>query len=85
MLDILEHGVTLTATTTLVLVVAIPLSPAAVGLVVPLHHTVTQMTKLDCGVQQCNQLVNANIIIIVIIYRAMQAAVIHAACNNYVL
>ena len=62
MLDTLEHGVTLTAATTIVLVVAIPLSPAAVDVVVPLHHTVTQMTKLDYGVQQCHQLVNANII-----------------------
>ena len=57
MLNILEHGVTLTATTTLVLVVAIPLSPAAVGITYPIHHTVTQMIKLDCGVQQCHQLV----------------------------
>ena len=59
MLNILEHGVTLTATTTLVLVVAIPLSLAAVGIIDLFHHTVTQMTKLDCGVQQCHQLVRA--------------------------
>ena len=62
MLDILEHGVILTVTTTLVLVVAIPLSPAAADLV-SLYHHVTQMTKLDYGVQQCNQLVNENIIL----------------------
>ena len=47
MLDTLEHGVILTATTTLVLVVAIPLSPAAVDVIDLIHHTVTQMTKLD--------------------------------------
>ena len=62
MLDTLGHGVTLTVTTTLVLVVAIPLSPAAVDVIDPLHHTVTQMTKLDCGVQHLP--VSANIIVI---------------------
>ena len=55
----MEHGVILTVTTTLVLVVAIPLSPAAVGVTDPIHQTITQMIKLDCGVQQCHQLVNA--------------------------
>ena len=60
MLNILEHGVILTVTTTLVLVVAIPLSPAAVGVDHFHHHTVTQMIKLDCGV---HQLVNVNIIL----------------------
>ena len=54
----MDHGVILTATTTLVLVVAILLSPAAVGVIDHIHSPVTQMTKLDYGVQQCHQLVN---------------------------
>ena len=56
MLNILEHGVILTVTTTLVLVVAIPLSPIAPDIIPSVAHF---MVKLDCGVQQCHQLVCA--------------------------
>ena len=49
MLNTLEHGVTQTATTTIVVVVATPLLTAAVDAVHPTHHTVTIMTRLGCG------------------------------------
>ena len=51
-LNTLEHGVTRTATITIVLAVAILHSPVAVGVIDLIIHTVTQMIKLDCGVQQ---------------------------------
>ena len=52
MLNTLEHGVTQTATTTIVVLPPTPLSPAAVDAIDPLHHLVTIMTMLDCGVHQ---------------------------------
>ena len=48
----MEHGVTQTFTTTIVVLPPTPLSPAAVDAIDPIHHTVTQMTMLDCGVHQ---------------------------------
>ena len=62
MLNILEHGVTLTVTTTLVLVVAIPLSPAAVKIIDLIYRSVTQIIKLDCGVQQNHQFLVSTIV-----------------------
>ena len=56
MLTILEHGVTLTATTMTVLVVAIPLSPIAADIVDASRMTVAHITKLDYGVHQHHQL-----------------------------
>ena len=56
MIDILEHGVTLTATTMTVLVVAIPLSPIAADLIDASRMTVAYITKLDYGVHQHHQL-----------------------------
>ena len=49
--DTLDHGVTLTTTTTHVPVAQPPL-PAVVVILSPPLHTVTQMTMLDCGVWQ---------------------------------
>ena len=56
----MEHGVTLTADTTLALVVATHLYPAVAVVVYPIthHRTVIQMIKLDYGVQHFHQLVN---------------------------
>ena len=49
-LSTLEHGVTQTATTTIVVVLLTPLSPVALGTIDPLHCTVTQMTRFGYGV-----------------------------------